>query len=403
MFIIILFFIYPRGDFMSIFIKKFMVLTASLMVGTSCFATDDNTDLVKRSYAKATARELERENSTTVNIPTTLASPDTPFSWETLNHDVHNMLLVKIAEADREDFKNMLLVSKSWFSSLTGTGESNLRSNSYPKYVFVLDRYDTENYKSLRLLHNLRRVKVATSLKMYEKIRKGKVKEYPLICNFLNPNALTSLSLVTEYVDMKSMTSLTNLEKLNLSVCHLKRNADLHPLSSLTKLQDLNLSSNRWRKLTSISSLSPQSLTALDLSENKLDASILSPFTNLVKLDLEGCHLGPEGLKYLSPLTKLKNLNLADNEKLILNDTSLMLLPENLTALDLSHNPLTNVSILSRFANLEELRLASCCLNSECFSTLSLLLKLKTLNLAENKDLRTLEPLSSFTNLTDLS
>ncbi|KAI3752569.1 hypothetical protein L2E82_24603 [Cichorium intybus] len=195
----------------------------------------------------------------------------------------------------------------------------------------------------------------------------------------------------------------------------------LEMLSSLKKLEVLDLSWNYHIDNDILPSLTTlTSLKILDLSHTNLNGNFpISEFAaleNLEMLDLTACGSNGtfeiQGFERVSIFKKLKTLNLGWNEFNESVITSLNSLP-SLTNLDLSYNPMSGPFPAQEFAaleNLEMLDLTGCGFNGafeiEGSKRVSILRKLKTLNLADNEFnksmITSLITLSSLTNL-DLS
>ncbi|XP_023761382.2 receptor-like protein 14 isoform X1 [Lactuca sativa] len=229
-------------------------------------------------------------------------------------------------------------------------------------------------------------------------------KLWPLnVSLFLHFKELTSLNLSDNFLDKEFIK--TGLERL----------------SSLKKLEVLDLSWNYDIDngiLPSLRTLT--SLKVLDLSFTSLNGNFpISEFAaleNLEMLDLSSCGFNGtfevQGSERVSVLRKLKTLNLAGNrfnESIIRSLNTL----SSLTSLDLSHSLMSGPFPAQEFAaleNLEMLDLSHCGFNGtfeiQGSERVSILRKLKTLNLAHNRFnesiIRSLNTLSSLTSL-DLS
>lgn len=160
--------------------------------------------------------------------------------------------------------------------------------------------------------------------------------------------ALTELTVpetVTDYTDLKYLTSLTSLTIQNSSV------EDYSFLHTLTSLEFLDLSG---------SLISAETLEAI------------GTLSSLTTLKLSGC-----GLSNILPLAQTTAI----------------------TALDLSDNSITNIGVLSNYAELTTVDLSSNAVSD--LSALSALDKIITLNIASN-DVRSIEALSSCSGMQSL-
>ena len=136
-----------------------------------------------------------------------------------------------------------------------------------------------------------------------------------------------------------SFLSVVNLEELvfyfkNIRHLNLTNIDDLQmfdSISSLENLEQINMSSNSISDISSLSNLT--SLTELSLSYNLIsDISSLSNLTNLTELSLS--------FNSISDISSLSNLN-------------------NLTLLNLSYNSISDISSLGSLTNLERLYLSN--------------------------------------------
>nr|KAJ0224458.1 hypothetical protein LSAT_V11C100013840 [Lactuca sativa] len=228
-------------------------------------------------------------------------------------------------------------------------------------------------------------------------------KLWPLnVSLFLHFKELTSLNLSDNFLDkefiktgLERLSSLKKLEVLDLSWNYDIDNGILPSLRTLTSLKVLDLS------FTSLNGNFPIKFAALE---------------NLEMLDLSSCGFNGtfevQGSERVSVLRKLKTLNLAGNrfnESIIRSLNTL----SSLTSLDLSHSLMSGPFPAQEFAaleNLEMLDLSHCGFNGtfeiQGSERVSILRKLKTLNLAHNRFnesiIRSLNTLSSLTSL-DLS
>ncbi|CAL6002270.1 leucine-rich_repeat domain-containing protein [Hexamita inflata] len=181
--------------------------------------------------------------------------------------------------------------------------------------------------------------------------------------------SLTKLSMQNcEVTDINQISSLVNLEDLDLSkntdldlspLCNLKsltklfiNNCDLKntdQIVQLTTLEVLNISFNLLKNIHSICKL--VQLRELDISWNtNLDIAPLQGLIGLTILNLSGCDL--RQLSALKPLINLQTLDL--NSNYYINIFELQYL-KNLTHLYLADCYLVSVYVLRPLVNLEEL------------------------------------------------
>lgn len=238
----------------------------------------------------------------------------------------------------------------------------------------------------------------------------------------LSPIVLTNLDLSGDdlsQVELSRLSFLTNLKCLNLSGCNLDGHTSLSPLTTLSKLEVLKVGNNpnlfkhqtgvqmsHWKDAAYLHSLfSPYIFTTLvDLEtwwdKNSTDFEILSEkkvvevarhknattqFSRLFSLS------APENTKmYLHNRQGITASSYDQNLHPYLEVLDNTLYNPVLISIRLRPNHMESIVALS---NLTEIDLSHCQL--DCLHNLSLLLslpKLKTLNLAYNKDLRPWEP-----------
>ncbi|MBA3813657.1 MAG: hypothetical protein H0X26_04080 [Alphaproteobacteria bacterium] len=339
---------------MNVFMKKCMVLIATLMIGTSCFAMDlppvEQVKGIGKALPKPTAREMERELEVKTTIPPMFVSaPPIVFDLDLFSADLaHHVLVTAAEEVELEDFTNMVLVSSKWFHILTGTGAHNPSSHIYPEKYSCTIPFDTgfENYSTSLFLKELHRINITRQFDIMAQTLP------PFIVLFPNPKALTHLNLNGQRIGdegLNSITMLSNLESLNVSYCDLRnpkvlagcnklRNIcatfnDLENwtfLSPLTScLATLTISKSSQMNLDCLPSLA--CLTSLTVGANLSNISLrpFSTFENLTELNLSGCMINT--LSDLESLTKLQILNLGYNP---LESDWLPLTLNNLTTLN---------------------------------------------------------------------
>ena len=177
--------------------------------------------------------------------------------------------------------------------------------------------------------------------------------------------------------------------------------SDLWTISELTLEQPTDLA-----ELSHFSAL--RSLTVLNVSG--LDFSVLSKLPNLEYLDLSGCTISSNSLQAIGSLTMLKTLKLSG---CALTGIDNMVQLTALVELDISHNFIDNIGILSLMLDLETVNLANNPISSIAgLSTCKKLMHLDISNcdvsslasLSDKVQLRTLlAPNNKLTSLSDLS
>ena len=197
---------------------------------------------------------------------------------------------------------------------------------------------------------------------------------------------------------------------------------DIRPLMGIVSLQTVTAENIGLSSTVVFSYIS--GLVELDIASNPVsDFSGLVSTSNLTKLSLKATGLSDEALLTLSTLTKLKSLNIEDNEglsgeavdtlqdalrKCYITHSDLVYsieiagetFREDLTELDLSDRGLTSVSGISGFKKLESLVLRHNSLKD--IYGLQLLKNLKILDLSYN-DLSDVSPLSEMYWLEEIN
>lgn len=243
--------------------------------------------------------------------------------------------------------------------------------------------------------------------------------------NFINLESLKFDGGAFSDDSLKSIGKLTKLTKLNISGSTISGITSLDSLKSLTNLQELTI--DDYSKSTSVSDLSPlknlTNLTKLHIVTGNV--TDLTPLKNLTKLktlyledghgkcgisdisqlanftDLEDLNIGVTksvtSLEPLKGLTNLKNVEVWGSKFSDLSPLS----DKNLDELHISEYTGSDVSVIAKFTNLNELELGRA-ENIKDVSFVSKFTQLKRLILPESY-VSSLEPLKNLTNLTYLN
>ncbi|KAF5464431.1 hypothetical protein F2P56_014506 [Juglans regia] len=244
------------------------------------------------------------------------------------------------------------------------------------------------------------------------------------------------------YEGFEKLSSLRNLEILNLGYNFFHDNGILQSLGHVTSLKTLNLTSNLLEGYFPAQELvGLRNLNKLDISGNSYNDIIpsqgwksLSRLENLEKIDLSHNDLNDDPLQSLVAVKSLKNLNLAWNQvtgSFLVKDWKLLSRLENLEILDLSHNYLNDNTLkslvlvkslknlnlagnqltgtfptkgwesLSRLENLEILDLSLNLISDGSLPSLATIKSLKYLNLASNYLMKSF-PIKVLANLSNL-
>ena len=180
-------------------------------------------------------------------------------------------------------------------------------------------------------------------------------------------------------IELIELSSLHNLEVLDLSDNHIVFASGLRTLSSLTRL---HLDRNQILETSSMAYLS--NLQTLTLEDNSIGlGSNIFPWSGLSGLtDLRTLYLGGNGITYLgflADLTNLEGLSLQDND---VEDVSALAGMERLELLDLTSNQIADIAPISGLTNLVLLGLRGNQISD--ISSLEGLEKLIGLDLADN-------------------
>jgi F-box/leucine-rich repeat protein 14 len=181
---------------------------------------------------------------------------------------------------------------------------------------------------------------------------------------FAGLTKLVKLDLSSNYTitnaAVKHIKKFTNLQGLNLGCW--KITDGLKNITTLTKLEKLQLSCCLGINASSLNAMTVfTNLKQLDLKSTTLeDECFIAKLTNLEQLNLSGCEISDEGLKNITALTNLLDLNLANYFNMA--DAVLIDLAKltRLTQLDLSYcNNLTSAGLqeLATLANLTKLEM----------------------------------------------
>lgn len=368
---------------MNILMKEFIILTVSLMLSTSCFAMDNDSE-EQDSEKSVTVKKISEKNHESAALnegkPSNFTLPTIEPTSNFYPDYIHNML-VNIASEDFNDFKRMVAVSTTWFHILTGTDKNNPFSKVYPqRYALIVScpffpkKYDAqknihfEEYSSSPLLQWVHRIRVDRGLSQYSMPMTAS----RLQCTFPQPTAVAFLNLYYQFVGndgLKSIEPLTNLQGLSLGFCNLTDSKRLSFLSQFSKLQNLILNFNN---LDMLPSNLPDSLTSCRLLHYKADdgpspnLQSLLHLTNLVRLEIGHQAAGNKTLEWdtatplssLSKLSKLQVLNMADNN-IGADDWSFLLKLPDLTDLNVYNTSLTpnTAQTLSQCTKLTSLHL----------------------------------------------
>ena len=107
-----------------------------------------------------------------------------------------------------------------------------------------------------------------------------------------------------------NLQNLQNLELLNLPIQEIQKDA----FKTLKKLKKLHISN--WPSLQQISQLIDLQIIFVYVPESSTDQDAFVGLSNLTYLSLISCSLNKLSEASLSPLTSLKQLNLAQNPNL---------------------------------------------------------------------------------------
>ena len=201
--------------------------------------------------------------------------------------------------------------------------------------------------------------------------------------------------------DIGALSDLTLISDLNLGENDIK---DLSPLSGLKNLNMLDLSDNNisdlsmlnldWAKLESLRELT------LNDNESLTGLSSLIGLDHLLKLDLNHTGITDADVKSIGEMDQLEALSLGDDK---LTDLSALASLANLQTLYLNNNESINdFSFLKNLRSLSVLDLSATGLSDDDLQTLSGIKSLTELTIQGNKAVTDLKPLSTLKGLTVL-
>ncbi|CAL6002324.1 leucine-rich_repeat domain-containing protein [Hexamita inflata] len=198
----------------------------------------------------------------------------------------------------------------------------------------------SENQVDLTHIHS---VTSLTKLSM----RYCSLKNIDLISSLVNLQEL-NLSGNTS-IDLSPLYKLKSLTKLYMRQCELK---NIDQIVLLTNLDVLEVSLNQFKTINQIYLLA--NLKVLNISWNKqIDISPLKVLVGLIKLNLRSCELTQ--LSALKHLTNLQDLDISHNSDIIITELQYL---KNLKFLNLQYCNLVSIYVLRPVVNLEELNIS---------------------------------------------
>ena len=331
---------------------------------------------------------LDKNQGKVVPIDLKLKSED--YAWSVKN--------IKLNVVEKEKFKDKVLAAKFKGKDLTKITEL---INLYG----VKDLSGIENLMNLTKLeingeHNdIRDISSIANLTKLEELslENVKIKDISALSKLTN---LRILNIAGPFVDpeysdaqnpddyliknIEALKNLTNLETLSIANRGI---TDINALSGLTKLNDVILSGNNITDISALKNLSE--LSNLDLTSNKNieDISVLKDLTNLTNLWLTENKIS--SVEALRNLTNLKKLYINVNK---ISDLTPLSGLTKLTHLSLGANNIKDVTALKNLTNLTSLRAADNKITD--VSNLTNLTKLTDLNLSNNS-IHDFSPLNS--------
>lgn len=343
---------------MNICMKKFMVLSAALTMGTSCLAMDPpekTAIIVSNSTPKPTKREMDPNRNEILDVP------QHPYTWD-MSLDALHEQRVHIAETNQEDFENMQLVCIEWYRALTGpVGDLTL---PYAKKYINRSFCYSQSTHECNIESDLPQLKVSRGLifsNAYQMRNTPNMEVHPFICTFLNPGALTRLSFNLQCIHdegVMALTKCTNLKTLNLTYCGLREGESISSLWEFPNLTNLQIRYNCFTKsaLNNLSKLT--NLETLNLQGNDVTGdNCLSPLSNLCRLrnlDLSRNDILGENLQPIADLSNITKLNLSKNTNL--KTLSFLSGLTNLESLNVGDTPHTDFSSLATLKKLRKFR-----------------------------------------------
>ncbi|MFS1132862.1 leucine-rich repeat domain-containing protein [Enterococcus hirae] len=192
--------------------------------------------------------------------------------------------------------------------------------------------------------------------------------------------------------DISSLKNLTALENLDADYSNI---SDLTALSNMTQLKVLHIPFNPLKSLKGLENC--KELTGLDLNGDQY--SDITPIANLTKLKT----LGIANNKNLTDISSLKNLTALENLYADFSGISDITALSNMTQLKVLHIPFNPLKSLNGLQNCKELTELD--LNGDQYSDLTPianLTKMKTLGIANDKNLSDISSLKNLTALVNL-
>eukprot|EP00210_Caulerpa_lentillifera_P007576 g7236.t1 len=306
------------------------------------------------------------------------------LNWSQLPESIMFLVLNHVSH---EDLKNIRIVCRDWYSTLTHSLECLKPTGFYPAKLIrdfpllrILDlsqcveQVDSDGLQSLHGLHQLTQLslgqhhnliassitnKCLISLKLMKKIRVLNLAQ----CVHITDGGLFEIS-----------RSLLELEEINLSGCVAVTDTGVHELARIASLRTLELA---W---------------CLKISDRGLQS--LTNASNLTQLNISGCQLITEfGIHQIGVLTNLEMLNLmyTGSNQFCQTDESLQMLRGltklhtlSLGGMQLQHTRITNQglkTISKNFPMMSSLSLICLEITNEGIMELTSLSRLETLSL----------------------
>ncbi|XVF65152.1 hypothetical protein PTKIN_Ptkin09bG0223700 [Pterospermum kingtungense] len=283
------------------------------------------------------------------------------FQWLSRLHNLETL------DLNGNSLKNNIMFHMGSLSSLKTL---SLSENNLKGMVHLNELNNLTKLKNLDLSRNgIERLRpISNQGKETGQLRLTNLKVLDLSDNLLRNNIFAFLS------------GLSSLKSLNMNGNRLSASIDITELNNLTKLKNLDLSGN------GIERLRPISKQGKETGQLRL--------TNLEVLDLSYNLLRNNTFAFISGLSSLKSMNVAENQ---LNGSIDITELNNLTKLknlDLSGNGIERLRPISKqgketgqlmLTNLEVLDLSDNLLRNNTFAFISGLSSLKSLNMAENQ------------------
>ena len=231
-------------------------------------------------------------------------------------------------------------------------------------------------------------VKDITNLDLTYDYKSGKDVQIKDISALSNLTKLQKLNLSRNlFSDISVLSSLTDLTELVIEYVQF---SDISPLANLSKLEKLKLDGNQISDISALANLSK--LEKLEIEHNQIsDISALSGLKNLTELKLYYNQISD-----ISPISNLTNLTLLELYQNQISDISALGGLTNLKRLVLDVNQIRDISSLSNLTNLTELYLSGNRIDD--LSALSGLTALENLSLDENQ----ISDISALNGLTNL-